>query len=166
MYCCIDDADDGMRLPVQSQPTRDERATMCRCKDRPTLPPPLLPSPSPSPLPSPSPSPSFSPSPLPSSSPSPLPLPTPTPSPLPPSPITISFKEMSYSADESDDNITFTIQASQSSSDEFSIEFCTQNSSPISAQGKPCSVNLIIMYKCIRLLTCQVFEILWLLCAH
>ena len=35
-YYCKDDRDDGMGLPVQLQPTDDERATMCICKPRPT----------------------------------------------------------------------------------------------------------------------------------
>ena len=38
MYCCTDDPDDGMGLPVQLPPTDDERATMCICKPRPTPP--------------------------------------------------------------------------------------------------------------------------------
>ena len=37
-YSCTDDPDDGMGLPVQLPPTDDERATMCICKPRPTLP--------------------------------------------------------------------------------------------------------------------------------
>ena len=32
IYCCTDDRDDGMGLPIQLPPTDDERATMCICK--------------------------------------------------------------------------------------------------------------------------------------
>ena len=68
--------------------------------------------------------------------PSPTLSPIPSPSIQPPSQITVSFKEMSYSADESDSNITFNIQISQASSNSISVEFGTQNSNPISAKGK------------------------------
>ena len=111
MYCCTDDPDDGMGLPVQLSPTDDERGTMCRCKPRPTTPSPTT---------------------------------TPTTLPPPPPPITVSFKEVSYSAIESRGIITFTVQASQASSDAFSVEFCTQNSSPVSAEGK---YNILLVYK-------------------
>ena len=54
-----------------------------------------------------------------------------------PSPsIIVSFKEVSYSASESDDNITFIIQVSQATGVSFSVEFYTQNSDPLSAKGK------------------------------
>ena len=59
--------------------------------------------------------------------------PSPTPPPLPN--ITVSFKADSYSAIESDGNITFTVQSSQAFSSPFSVEFCTQNSDPASAEG-------------------------------
>ena len=50
--------------------------------------------------------------------------------------VIVSFREVSYSASESDDNITFTIQASQATGVSFSVEFYTQNSEPLSAEGK------------------------------
>ena len=65
------------------------------------------------------------------------PPPTLPPSTPPPPPqINVTFKAVSYSADESDGSIVFTVNASQPFSDEFSVEFCTQNSDPLSAQGK------------------------------
>lgn len=73
--------------------------------------------------------------------PRPTPPPTPPPTtPSPPSPplpeITVSFKEPVYSNIESGGNIVFTIQASQALNEAFSIGFCTENSSPLSAEGK------------------------------
>ena len=61
---------------------------------------------------------------------------TPTPTPTPPPKITVFFKADSFSAVESDDNITFTVQSSQAFDQPFSVEFCTQNSKPVSAEGK------------------------------
>ena len=93
-----------MGLPVQSPPTDDERATMCRCKPRPTLPP-------------------------------------------PPPPIIVSFKEVSYSSVESGGSITFTVQASQASSDAFSVQFCTQNSDPVSAEGNYILICYVVRHR-------------------
>ena len=65
------------------------------------------------------------------------PPPTLPPSTPPPPPqITVSFKAVSYSAAESDGSIIFTVQSSVAFSDEFSVEFCTQNATPLSAEGK------------------------------
>ena len=50
--------------------------------------------------------------------------------------IEVTFTEASYSANESEDKITFVVQASEASNFSFSIEFCTQNSNPLSAEGK------------------------------
>ena len=50
--------------------------------------------------------------------------------------VIVSFREVSYSASETDDNITFTIQASQATGVSFSVEFYTQNSESLSAEGK------------------------------
>jgi len=108
-----------MGLPIQLPPTMEERTTMCVCKDRPT--------------PSPSPSPSLSPSPSPSSSQSPSPSPSSSPSPQPI--IMVSFKGSSYSALEGDGSITFTIQLSQAFEEPISVEFCTEDSDPLSAEG-------------------------------
>ena len=64
------------------------------------------------------------------------PRPTPPTTPPPPPQITVSFKAVSYSATEVDGNITFTVQSSEAFSDEFSVEFFTRNSNPVSAEGK------------------------------
>ena len=56
------------------------------------------------------------------------------PPPLPQ--ITVSFKSESYPASESDGSIIFTVQASEAPSDEFSVEFSTQNAIQLSAEGK------------------------------
>ena len=61
--------------------------------------------------------------------------PRPTPPPRVPK-ITVSFKEPSYSNIESGGNITFTVQASPASTKPFSVGFCTQDSNPVSAEGK------------------------------
>ena len=64
--------------------------------------------------------------------------------PRPTPPITVSFKAKSFSAVESDGNITFTIQLSQPFNKPFSVEFCTQNSDPVSVKGKPI---ILLIYK-------------------
>ena len=81
MCCCTDDPDDGMGLPVQLPPTDDERATMCVCKPRPTLPPPT-PTPTSSPILIATPTPSLiaTPSPTLIATPSPSLIATPSPS--------------------------------------------------------------------------------------
>ena len=72
---------------------------------------------------------------------------------------------MSYSADESTNSITFTIQASESSSVSFSVQFHTQNSNPLSAEGKICgsmyvaTVQLNHKYVCIKLYVMQVIYV-------
>ena len=72
------------------------------------------------------------------------PRPTPPPPPTTPPPIKVFFKEASYSNDEGLGIIAFTIQASQASEDAFSVEFSTQNSNPVSAQG---NTIMPLMYK-------------------
>jgi len=47
----------------------------------------------------------------------------------------VSFKESSYSAPEGNGSITFTIQLSQAFDESISVEFCTQDSDPLSAEG-------------------------------
>ena len=71
-----------MGLPVQLSPTNDERATMCVCKPRPTLPTPIpTPTPSSTLMPTPTPSLIATPSPSVIATPSPSLIATPTPSP-------------------------------------------------------------------------------------
>ena len=105
-----------MGLPVQSPPNMKERATMCVCKNRPT-PSPTTPS-------------------LVTSLPPLAVTTTFIPSPSPPPIIMFSFKESSYSAPEGNGSITFTIQLSEAFDEPFSLEFCTQESDPLSAEGK------------------------------
>ena len=65
------------------------------------------------------------------------------PTPLPQ--ITVFFKSVSYPASESDGSIIFTIQSSEAFSDEFSVEFSTQNAVPLSAEGKLLKTALYII---------------------
>jgi len=70
----------------------------------------------------------------------PLPSSSPSPSPSPPTIIMVSFKESSYSAPEGNGSITFIIQLSQAFDEQISVEFCTQDFYPLSAEGTLYSV--------------------------
>ena len=142
-----------MGLPVQSPPTDDERATMCVCKPRPTLPP-STPTPTSSPtlMPTPTPSPNATLSPTPSPNVTLAPTPTPSPSLMAapsqtliraptPSPslslktvITVKFNDSMCSGDEADGVIAVTLVASGESPVPYNVTITPSELLPVSAR--------------------------------
>ena len=133
MYCCTDDRDDGMGLPVQLPPTDDERATMCVCKPRPTFP---TPTPIPIPIPTPTPTPTpLMPTPSPSMpTPSPALMPSSTPTPTPSLNFTVMFNASKYSGDEADGVIAVTVVATGVSPEPYNVTITTSEHLPVSAR--------------------------------
>ena len=99
----VDDVDDGRGLPVQLPPTDTERAKMCICKPRPTLPPPTTPSPT-----------------------------TPSPT-TPPPGFTVMFNDNNFSGAEADGVIAVTIVATGVSSMSYTVTITPSELIPVSA---------------------------------
>ena len=139
-----------MGLPIQLPPTDDERATMCVCKPRYTLPTPIpTPTPSPTLMPTPSPSLIATPTPSPNATlfPTPSPFPSlmaapsqtlihaPTPSPLLSlnTAITVKFNDSMCSGDEADGVIAVTLVATGELPVPYNVTITPSETVPVSA---------------------------------